>query len=148
MIRDFIETDEAAFMEMADRFYSSDAVVHGVDRSVLKATFDAAISDSPFIRGLMIELDQRLVGFGLLAFSYATEIGGTVVLIEDLFIDESCRGRGIGGSFFEFLWAQYPDAKRFRLELTPVNARAQHLYELLGFEVLPYIQMVKETRGL
>ena len=33
---------------------------------------------------------------------------------------------------------------RFRLEVEPSNRRAQALYERLGFEVLPYTQMVRD----
>ena len=144
MIRDFTMDDKGTFLEMAVRFYSSDAVSHHVGEDVLGATFDAAAGESPFIRGLMIEDEGRPVGFGLLAFSFATEIGGTVVLLEDLYIDDTCRGKGLGGAFFEYLWSEYPDAKRFRLEVTGTNIKAQQLYERLGFEVLPYVQMVKE----
>lgn len=144
MIRDFTDEDKPAFLEMAGRFYESDAVSHPVDPGVLEATFDEAVGASPLIRGLMIVDEGESVGFGLLAFSFATEVGGLVVLLEDLFIDESCRGKGLGGAFFEFLWREYPHAKRFRLELTATNTRALQLYERLGFEVMPYIQMVKE----
>lgn len=144
MIRDFTIDDKETFLEMAVRFYSSDAVSHPVDSKILGSTFDAAASGSPYIRGLMIEDESRPVGFALLAFSFATEIGGPIVLVEDLYIDNTCRGKGLGGAFFEYLWAEYPEAKRFRLEVTGTNTKAQELYERLGFEVLPYIQMVKE----
>ena len=144
-IRDFLPEDKPTFMEMAVRFYDSDAVSHRVEPGVLEATFDAAVGESPFIRGLMIADEGHPVGFGLLAFTFATEVGGMVVLLEDLFIDESCRGKGLGRAFFEFVWMQYPHAKRFRLELTSANTRAQKLYERLGFKMMPYVQMAKDS---
>ena len=144
MIRDFKPDDRDAFLEMATRFYASDAVTHDVDSSVLEATFDAAASDSPYVRGLMIEDEGRPVGFGLLSFTFATEVGGTEVLLEDLFIDDTCRGKGLGTRFFEFVAVEYPDVRRIRLEVTPENTKAQDLYRRLGFEVLPYVQMIKD----
>ena len=38
----------------------------------------------------------------------------------------------------------YPDAARFRLEVTPENSRAAALYKRMGFEPLTYCQMIRE----
>ena len=35
-------------------------------------------------------------------------------------------------------------AARYRLEIEPDNDRARALYERLGFEALPYCQMIRE----
>ena len=144
MIRDFEERDRDEFLEMITRFYDSEAVTHSARPGVHEATFEAALSDSPYVRGLMLIDGQNAVGFGLLSFTFATEIGGMEVLIEDLFIDGSARGKGLGTAFFEFVQQEYPAALRYRLEVTASNTKAQDLYTRLGFEVLPYVQMVKD----
>jgi len=38
---------------------------------------------------------------------------------------------------------EYPAAKRFHLEVAKENTRAIDLYKKLGYEVLGYVQMVK-----
>jgi ribosomal protein S18 acetylase RimI-like enzyme len=78
-----------------------------------------------------------------LSFSFATEVGGLVVLLEDLYISEERRGKGLGHKFMQFIEQEYPLAKRFRLEVTKENTQAIDLYGKLGFEVLEYVQMVK-----
>ncbi|MCL2868805.1 MAG: GNAT family N-acetyltransferase [Candidatus Bathyarchaeota archaeon] len=143
MIRDIAQEDKTVFLEMAEEFYSSKAVVHNVDRSVLETIFKVAVSNSPYFRALIIEDRGVSVGFALLSFSFATEVGGPVVLLEDLYIRDECRGKGLGCKFMQFMEHEYPLVKRFRLEVAKENKRAIDLYCKLGFEVLEYVQMVK-----
>ena len=144
MIRDIMPEDKAVFLAMTEQLYSSKAVMSKVDRHIFEATFDAAINKSPFIRALIIEDNEVPVGYALLSFSYATEVGGLVVLLEDLYISEICRGMGLGSKFLQFLEQEYPLAKRFRLEVTKENKQAIGLYSKLGYKVHDYIQMVKD----
>ena len=145
MIRDVTVNDKSVFLEMAEIFYSSPAVTHKIGGELLERTFDAAIGKSPFVRVLIIEDDGAVVGFAILSFSHATEVGGLVVLLEDLYISDSCRGKGLGSKFMQFVEREYPSAKRFRLEVTKGNHRAIELYSRLGYKTLDYVQMVKDT---
>jgi len=43
------------------------------------------------------------------------------------------------------LFKEYPAAKRFHLEVAEENTRAIGLYKKLGYEVLDYVQMVKNV---
>jgi len=143
MIRDIVQEDKIVFLEMIETFYSSKAVAHNVDKSILETIFNVAVSGSPYLRALIIEDKEEPVGFALLSFSFATEVGGLVVLLEDLYISEERRGKGLGHKFMQFMEQEYPLAKRFRLEVAKENTRAIDLYGKLGFEVLEYVQMVK-----
>ena len=107
-------------------------------------SFDTALSKSPYARALIIEDDDIPVGFALLSFSHATEAGGLVVLLEDLYISETCRGKGLGSKFMQFMEQEYPEARRFRLEVTKANLKAIGLYSSLGYKTLDYVQMVKD----
>ena len=144
MIRDMTQEDKRVFLEMAEKFYSSKAVTHKVDRPIYETTFNTAMSKSPLLRALIVEDEEKPVGFGFLSFYYATEVGGLVVLLEDLYIDEAGRGKGLGSQFMQFVEQEYPSAKRFHLEVTKENKRAIDLYCKLGYKVLDYVQMVKE----
>jgi len=145
MIRDIILEDKAAFMAMAKEFYSSKAVAHDIDVKIIEATFNTAINEPHLLRAFIIEDDGSPVGFALTSFYYATEVGGIVVLLEDIYVDETCRGKGFGSKFIEFMEKEYPAAKRFHLEVAEENTRAIGLYKKLGYEVLEYVQMVKNV---
>ena len=144
MIRDIAPDDKTAFLEMVEKLYASNAVAHNVDRKIFEATFDAAIAKSHYVRAYIIEDNEEPVGYALLSFSYATEVGGLVVLLEELYVCDSCRGKGLGSKFIHFMEQEYPSAKRFRLEVSKENKQALDLYRRLGYKVLNYVQMVRD----
>lgn len=63
--------------------------------------------------------------------------------IEEIYVRPEFRQKGLGKTFFEALDRIQP-AARYRLEIEPDNQRAERLYRSLGFEPLPYRQMVKD----
>ena len=73
-------------------------------------------------------------------------MGGRVVLLEEIYIKDEFRGKGIGSRFIQFVINQHP-AERYRLEVSEENRRAEQLYERLGFQCLPYLQMVLEKKS-
>ncbi|NLV86039.1 MAG: GNAT family N-acetyltransferase [Clostridiales bacterium] len=143
MFRDLQERDKDVFLSMVKSFYSSEAVSSPVEPENFEATFKAAMDKSPFMRALMIEHEGKPVGYGLLSFTYSNEVGGMVVLAEELYITEAYRGKGYGREFFAFIEREYPKARRFRLEVMQGNTKAIRLYEKLGYKPLEYRQMVK-----
>jgi ribosomal protein S18 acetylase RimI-like enzyme len=144
MIRDITQDDKNVFLEMAHIFYSSKAVTHNTERHIHEEIFNAAINKSPYLRAFIIEDNGTPAGFALVSFSYATEAGGLAVLLEDIYISEICRGKGLGSTFMRFIEQEYPAAKRFRLEVAKDNTKAIGLYCKLGYKMLDYVQMVKD----
>ena len=144
MVRDAVQKDKQAFISMAAEFYSSGVVMHDINPVNFETTFNAAMDKSPYVRILMIESDEKPIGYALLSQTYSNEAGGMVLLIEEVYINEAYRGGGHGKGLFEFLEEQYPAAKRFRLEVMGDNQKAISLYKRIGFDVLNYVQMVKD----
>lgn len=145
MIRDFKQEDLQEYIMMSKAMYDSPAVLHPVSEETLTHTFKVCLEEGPYCRGVMIEVEGKIAGYGLLSFTYSNEVGGLVVLCEEIYIKEEYRGQGLGNTFFEWLFNEYKDtAKRYRLEVTESNAGARKLYEKLGFENLDYKQMIKD----
>ena len=147
MIRPLQNSDRALFLELTKEFYHSPAVLHEVPTAYFLNNFDEALSDSPFLKGYILELDGKPVGFALLSFTYAAEVGGRQVMIEEIYLREQARGAGLGKEFFRFVEEAFPDCRRQRLEVTEENAGARRLYERLGFQPLDYLQMVKDREA-
>ena len=63
------------------------------------------------------------------------------VTIEEIYIDEPHRGKGLATEFFNYL-KSLPDIARLRIEVEDDNEGAKRLYERMGFSLLPYLQMV------
>ena len=81
----------------------------------------------------------------LVSLTWSNEAGGLCVWLEELMVNESMRGKGIGSKMIAAVHEKYNAAARYRLEVTAENPRAAALYRLLGFEELPYTQMIMDT---
>lgn len=145
MLLDFQAEHEQEFYQMCRDFFSSPAVCHPIKDEDMKTTFSLAIKGSPYLRGLVMTKNQTIVGYVLLSFTYSNEVGGMVVWIEELYVKEAYRNQGLGKQALNWVIAEYQtDTKRFRLEVTEENEGAKKLYHSLGFDALPYQQMILE----
>ncbi len=141
MLRNININDKKEYIEMTKEFYTSEAVLHSIPQEYIETTFDNLVNDTPYAKGYMIEYNGGVAGYVLLAITYSNEVGGKVVWIEEIFIKEEFRGKGIGKKVFGQIKELNKDAKRFRLEVTKENLGAIRLYENLGYENLDYLQM-------
>ncbi len=136
--------DKQLFFTMADEFYHLPAVLHEVDSSYFKSTFDEIMNLSPYAALYIAEENKTPVGYLLLSFTWSNEAGGLTVWLEELYIRENFQGKGYGSQMLQFVKTTYSNAKRFRLEISPDNERVKKLYQSHGFELLNYQQMVCE----
>ncbi|MEG1858156.1 MAG: GNAT family N-acetyltransferase [Pseudoflavonifractor sp.] len=142
-IRDMKPEDHDRVLPMVTEFYHSSAVDHDVDSEILERTFrDAVDENDPILRGVVLWEDDRAVGYGYVTTYYAAEVGGRCLMMEELYFTPECRGKGYGTQFFRFMMDQYPEHKRFRLEVTEANRNATRLYERWGFQMIGYNQMI------
>ena len=132
--------DKAAVMNMMRNFYSSAAVYTNGSDEIFAADISACIGDEPCLEGYIFEAEDETAGYAMVAKSFSTEFGKRCIWIEDLYIKEKYRGRGIGGSFMSFITSKYRDSI-FRLEVEDDNLPALELYKKHGFTTLPYTEM-------
>ncbi len=144
MIRKMTKADRAAYIHMARDFYRSPAVLHPVPDAHFERAFDEMMRSEDYMLGLVFEWEGALAGYALLCKTYSQEAGGLAVWVDELYVRPAFRGRGLGRAFFQALPELLP-AARYRLEIEPDNLRAQKLYRAMGFEPLPYAQMVMDT---
>ena len=119
-------------------FYDSPAVLHTSSDRVLKNDIEACIGDCPYLDGYVFMEDGQVAGYSMVSKSYTTEYGGICAWIEDLYIKENFRRRGISKQFFEKLPSMYPEIVRFKLEVEPENVRAIETYKRCGYTKLHY----------
>lgn len=142
IIRDFNKNDREDFFNMSREFYGGDSVMEAIPEENREKAFCEILSGSGLIRGLIIENDGSVAGYGLLTYFYSCEAGGRVVLIDEIFIKSQYRGKGLGTAYLNFVFEQYKGC-RFRLEVMPKKAGAIRLYERMGFERIEYLQYIK-----
>lgn len=146
MIRSITEKDREFFLAAADEFYHSDAVEKPLPMEKLTAVFDEMMRSDIFLEGFILEYEGDMAGYCVTTKAFQTEAGGITLWIEDIYIKEPYRGKGLGKELFAFLYKHFDGrVKRYRLEAEPDNKPAMGLYLKNGFRVLDYTQLVKDV---
>ncbi len=118
---------------MAHDFYRMPAVDHPVPDSYLE-------KQELFI----LEWEGKVAGYGLIAKTFSQEAGGMVYWLEELYILEEYRSKGLGSEYFRYMEEHKEEGvTRFRLEVEKENERAWKLYKRQGYDWLEYDQMIK-----
>ena len=143
VFRKFRQSDKDIFFDMVKKFYAPPAVLHFPSDDVMMSAFHASFDLPDYIRGYLFECDGKPAGYAIVSLKFETEVGGMAAWIEELFVEEEFRSKGIGRKFFEFLTDDLKGKlKRIRLEVGDDNEGAKRLYKNIGFEFLDYKQMV------
>jgi len=142
-IRKMLPRDRSAVIDMMRTFYHSPAVSTNGSEEIYARNVENCLKENPYLEGYVFDVDGQPRGYSLIAKSYATEYGCQCVWIEDIYIQEACRGQGIGSDFLHFIRNTYPDAL-LRLEVEAENEQAVHTYKKCGFTFWPYLDMKNE----
>lgn len=126
----FIDIDP--LIELVQEFYKFEQITF--DQGVLKA-FTALLSDEQF--GLIWLICDRDVpiGYVALTFFFSMEYHGRCGLVDELYIQESHRGKGIGKKVFNLI-EDYLRSQKMRslsLVVDHWNDKAEVFYSKLGF---------------
>ena len=142
-IRKMKPSDENEVLAMMRPFYSSPAVFTNGSEAIFRRDFAECIRDSPFLEGYILEDEDQILGYSMLAHSFSTEFGKPCVWIEDIYLKPEARGKGLGTEFLTFVRKTYPQAI-LRLEVEEENTPAVSAYRKSGFASLPYLEMLNQ----
>jgi GNAT superfamily N-acetyltransferase len=133
----FIDIDP--LMELAQEFYQFDRIEFNDD--VIKA-FIALLSDEQFGLIWLICDRDRPIGYVALSFFFSMEYHGRCGLVDELYIREVYRGKGIGKRVFLMIedYLKSQGVRSLSLVVDFWNDPAEALYTKLGF--------IKEKRHL
>lgn len=105
---------------------------------VTPQTLENALFGSPPLMGtLLAEIDAKPVGFATYYFTFSTYMARRCVWLDDLYVDEDCRGRGVGTRLLRALadLAAKQGCARLEWITGAANAEAIAFYERMGAEV-------------
>src|SRR5574338_1611630 len=88
------------------------------------------IENEVFGRLLVIEMDGELIGYAVVGFGFSLEFGGRDALLDEFYLREVFRGRGIGTAVLESVeeLCRSKGIVAVHLEADYVNARVQEFY--------------------
>jgi GNAT superfamily N-acetyltransferase len=142
MIRKFVPEDREDYIRFSTEFYNSSAVDKPVPREHFEQGFDEMMRSDVYVQGYMLVCDGNNVGYCVTMKTYSVEAGGITIWIDELFVLEEYRSKGLGRELFKYI-EENGDKKlrRIRLEVELENGRS--LYKKMGFEPAPYDGMWK-----
>lgn len=125
--------DEAVLAELMREFYAHEGLAFDAERTL--GAVRGMVAD-PGLGGVWIFREGGdVVGYIAVTVCYSLEFAGRYALVDELYVREPWRGRGIGARAMETA-AEACRARgigALRLEVDVENERAAALYERLGF---------------
>ncbi len=93
----------------------------------------------------MIDVEGDLAGYIVILLAYSLEFGGRLGLLDELFVAESHRGRGVAVEALAFAEQQCREQgwQALHLEVDQDNYRAQSVYRRAGFQLHNRYSMTK-----
>ena len=121
-------SDISIITQMMQDFYAIDN--YPMDIEVAKTLFQEFITHEHLGKSWLIYSENEIVGYIILTFIFSFEYGGKIAFVDELFIKETARGKGIGKEAIQFIQREVPklSLKLLYLEVEPHNENAQKLY--------------------
>lgn len=121
--------------QMMSDFYAIDN--YPIDIEVSKKLFQEFIHNENLGKAWLILDDEEIVGYIILTFVFSFEYGGKIAFIDELYIKEIARGKGIGNETIEFIKSESTklSLKLLYLEVENHNEKAQKLYLAHDFAI-------------
>jgi GNAT superfamily N-acetyltransferase len=98
---------------------------------------ESLFGEAPVARALLILVNDRPVGYATYFFTFASMVGTRGLWLDDLFIEEPFRSKGIGRAFMAFMreLAVKNNCARFEWMVADWNTVAIDFYQSLGATV-------------
>ena len=131
---------ESIVLMMRD-FYAIDN--YPIDLEISKKLFQQFVANESLGKAWIIYNDNEIVGYVILTFIFSFEFQGRIAFLDELYLSENARGKGIGKQTINFIKAEIHklSLKLVLLEVEPHNINAQKLYISNDFEMHPRLMM-------
>ena len=120
---------------MMQDFYAIDN--YPIDIGTTKKLFQEFIADKNLGKCWLIYREGEFAGYVILTFIFSFEYKGRIAFLDELYLKETNRGKGIGKIAIDFIKEQaiVLNVKLIYLEVENHNEKAQKLYLANGFEI-------------
>ena len=125
--------DEPVLRELIAEFYAHEGLVFDAERTL--GAFRTLAADPNLGRVWIFRAGGDVVGYLALTVCFSLEFAGRYALVDELYVREAHRGRGIASRALEAAAGacRELDVSALRLEVDVRNTRAMELYRRLGF---------------
>jgi ribosomal protein S18 acetylase RimI-like enzyme len=125
--------DEPVMGELMREFYAHEGLRFDAERSL--GAFRTLVGDPNLGRVWTFRAGDEVVGYVAVTVCFSLEFAGRYALVDELYVREAHRGRGIGLRALEAVGeaCRELDVPAVRLEVDVRNQRAMALYRRAGF---------------
>lgn len=137
------QADQEEILSMMQDFYAIDH--YPFDKSLTAKNLQEFIADPGLGRLWVIKETQKIIGYMVLTFGYSFEFKGRDAFLDEFYLKEAYRSRGLGSQAIDFALEQ---AKKLgiqavHLEVERHNEKGNKLYLSKGFEAHKRALMTK-----
>ncbi len=120
-------------LDMMEAFYLLDN--YAFDKDKTEKNLLVFINNLELGRIWLIKFEHQIAGYVCLTFGFSFEFGGRSAFLDELFINEAFRNRGIGQQTMDFIENQSHDlgVKSIQLEVEKHNKAGNKLYLNKGY---------------
>lgn len=124
----------ASLLEMMRDFYAHERLPF--DEDVILSSLRKVVADPSLGRVYLMMVDETVVGYVVLTFGFSLEYHGRDAFVDEIYVKENYRGRGIGKCCLQFVEGVCREVgvKALHLAVDRVNTNAQAVYRRAGFK--------------
>ncbi len=125
--------DEDILIALMREFYTVEHLTF--DEGAARAALRQILRDGALGSVYLIRSDAEVAGYVVLTFGFSLEFHGRDALVDELYLREEFRGKGLGRAALEFVEevCRREGIKALHLEVDRVNTRAQEVYRAAGY---------------
>ena len=125
--------DEDILIAWMREFYTVEHLTF--DEGVARAALRQILRNGALGSVYLIRLGEDVAGYVVLTFGFSLEFHGRDALVDELYLREEFRGKGLGRAALEFVEevCRREGIKALHLEVDRVNTRAQEVYRAAGY---------------
>ena len=133
-IREATPADEELVIEMMREFYLIEHLPY--EESVARRALRGLLSDRRAGVAFIVRDSAKHAGYLVLTFGYSLEFHGRDALVDELYVREPLRGRGLGGALIASAEAlcRAEGIRAMHLEVDRCNEHAKRLYHRTGYQ--------------
>ncbi|HEX8116591.1 MAG TPA: GNAT family N-acetyltransferase [Pyrinomonadaceae bacterium] len=126
-------SDADALAEMMRDFNAHEGIAF--DEAEVRAVLAQLFADDSLGLACLILLNGEVAGYVVIAFGFSVEFRGRDAFIDELFVKDEYRGRGLGAAAVGFAEGvcRARGVRALHLEVERQNTRAQSVYRRAGF---------------
>jgi len=144
--RSFVLEDYSELLNIVLELYREDPAGEPITEEKIRKTVNELNRQPGKSKIYIFEEQNMIIGYCILIFYWSNEFGGNILNIDEIFVKEKWRNKGICTRFLNMLYEKFNHSvAAFRLEVTPSNLHAKNYYLKAGFSEDKNFHLIKKV---